>query len=115
MEISRVLPCLGPGTAVADDGGFSEAILLDVASGVATVTLNRPDRLNALTDRHFVALLDVLEHLDADLGIRVVVLTGAGRAFCAGGDAGTLSSANLTLISSDPKCESSKCFAGSRQ
>ena len=55
-------------------------------SGVATVTLDRPDALNAQTRASRRALLGDLRALSADAGVRCVVLTGAGRAFCAGQD-----------------------------
>ncbi|HZI64802.1 MAG TPA: enoyl-CoA hydratase family protein [Thermoanaerobaculia bacterium] len=58
----------------------------DPASGVATVTLNRPERLNALTFEVYEELRDAFRALDGEPGVRAVVLTGAGRAFCSGGD-----------------------------
>ena len=58
----------------------------DVATGVATITLNRPERLNALTFEVYAELLRVFRELDAAPGVRVVVVTGEGRAFCSGGD-----------------------------
>ena len=57
---------------------------------VATVLLNRPDRLNALTGASFDLLRAELEVLAGDAAVRAVVLTGAGRGFCAGGDLATL-------------------------
>lgn len=54
--------------------------------GVATLTLNRPDKLNALTPGTFVALRDHLDSIAADDSVRCVVLAGAGRSFCAGHD-----------------------------
>jgi len=54
--------------------------------GVALVTLNRPDRLNALRGRDIGALSQAYARLDADDDVRIVVLTGAGRAFCSGAD-----------------------------
>jgi 2-(1,2-epoxy-1,2-dihydrophenyl)acetyl-CoA isomerase len=56
------------------------------ADGVATLTLNRPDRLNALSAPIMDALLEALPRLAGDSSIGSIVLTGAGRAFCAGGD-----------------------------
>jgi enoyl-CoA hydratase/carnithine racemase len=58
----------------------------DAASGVVTLTLNRPDRLNALTFDVYVELRDVFRQLDVEPGVRAVVITGAGKAFCSGGD-----------------------------
>ena len=56
------------------------------ATGVATITLNRPERLNALTFEVYAELRDTFAALDTEPGVRVVVLTGAGRGFCSGGD-----------------------------
>jgi enoyl-CoA hydratase len=65
----------------------AEPVLVDVRSGVATVTLNRPEARNALDAALIRALGEALRRLDADPGTRVVVLRGAGeRAFCAGAD-----------------------------
>jgi enoyl-CoA hydratase/carnithine racemase len=65
--------------------GF-EHILYEVGAGVCLVTLNRPDRLNALSTTMLEELLQALELADADDAVRVVIVTGAGRAFCAGAD-----------------------------
>ena len=54
--------------------------------GIATLVMNRPDRLNALNNELASALNDALDRVAADESVRVVVITGAGRAFCAGGD-----------------------------
>src|SRR6059058_258786 len=61
-------------------------ILLDVSEGICTITLNRPDRLNAFTVEMMRELIDAFDRVDADDDIRVVIVTGAGRAFCAGAD-----------------------------
>ena len=53
---------------------------------IATLTLNRPDRRNALNDIMQDEIGDALEEVANDDGIRVLILTGAGRVFCAGGD-----------------------------
>lgn len=63
-----------------------ETILFDAAKGVATITLNRPDKLNALTPQMFQDLNDALDRIDADTALRCVMITGAGRGFCAGAD-----------------------------
>jgi len=55
-------------------------------TGVATITLNRPERLNALTFEVYAELRDVFLALDTEPDVRVVILTGAGRGFCSGGD-----------------------------
>jgi enoyl-CoA hydratase/carnithine racemase len=62
----------------------SDTVLRETIGGVALVTLNRPDRLNALNPEIMAALLAALEAVAADPEIGCVVLTGAGRGFCAG-------------------------------
>ncbi|MCA9726772.1 MAG: enoyl-CoA hydratase family protein [Candidatus Eisenbacteria bacterium] len=59
---------------------------LDEATSVATITLNRPDRLNALTFESYAELRDTFRALSSETGVRAIVLTGSGRAFCSGGD-----------------------------
>ena len=59
---------------------------LDPATGVATITLNRPDRLNALTFEVYAELRDTFAAIDEAPEVRAVVITGAGRGFCSGGD-----------------------------
>ncbi len=59
---------------------------LDAGTGVATLTLNRPERLNALTFEVYEELRDTFGALDTEPGVRAIVLTGAGRGFCSGGD-----------------------------
>jgi 2-(1,2-epoxy-1,2-dihydrophenyl)acetyl-CoA isomerase len=61
-------------------------ILLDVRDGVARVTLNRPDRLNSFNDAMHAELREALARVRGEAGVRVVLLTGAGRGFCAGQD-----------------------------
>lgn len=61
-----------------------EAILYDVAEGVATITLNRPERLNAFDDQMLAEWRDAIETADHDPDVRVIVVTGAGRGFCSG-------------------------------
>jgi len=59
---------------------------VDAQSSVATITLNRPERLNALTFEVYKELRDTFQRLDTEAGVRAIVITGAGRAFCSGGD-----------------------------
>jgi enoyl-CoA hydratase/carnithine racemase len=59
---------------------------LDPTTSVATITLNRPERLNALTFEVYTELRDTFRTLDSEPGVRAIVITGAGRAFCTGGD-----------------------------
>jgi 2-(1,2-epoxy-1,2-dihydrophenyl)acetyl-CoA isomerase len=61
-------------------------ILLDIAEGVATVTLNRPERLNAFTGEMHRELREALARIKADASVRALLITGAGRGFCAGQD-----------------------------
>ncbi|MCC6388377.1 MAG: enoyl-CoA hydratase/isomerase family protein [Dehalococcoidia bacterium] len=61
-----------------------QAILYDVEDAVATVTLNKPERLNAFDDEMLAEWADALRAADADPGVRAVIITGAGRGFCSG-------------------------------
>jgi enoyl-CoA hydratase/carnithine racemase len=64
----------------------TSSVLVDVADGVAVLTLNRPEKLNALNGAMLEELAAAYARCDVDDDVRVVVLTGAGRAFCAGAD-----------------------------
>jgi enoyl-CoA hydratase len=63
-----------------------KSIKVDNKSGVATVTLNRPDHMNSFTHEMHVEFEDLMIEMSEDKDIKAVVLTGAGKAFCAGGD-----------------------------
>src|SRR5499427_7980828 len=63
-----------------------EQIRYEVAEGIATITLNRPEKLNAVTSALIQELIAGFESADGDDAVRVVIVTGAGRAFCAGAD-----------------------------
>ncbi|WP_123053901.1 enoyl-CoA hydratase-related protein [Clostridium sp. JN-1] len=63
-----------------------KSVLLEKENGIATVTMNRPRVLNTLHPNLITELVDTLNEVENDASIRVVILTGAGRAFCAGGD-----------------------------
>ncbi|PZQ62557.1 MAG: enoyl-CoA hydratase [Phenylobacterium zucineum] len=80
-------------------------VLYEAAEGVATITLNRPDRLNAWTGAMAAGLRAALERAEGDTGVKAIVLTGAGRGFCAGADMGLLqevSAAGATAASTAP-------------
>ena len=64
--------------------------------GIATLVMNRPDRLNALNNELATALSDALNRISNDQSVRVVVVTGAGRAFCSGGDLALLGQGRAT-------------------
>ena len=61
-------------------------LLYKLEDGIATITINRPDKLNAFTPAMADDLISVIDHIDADDDVKAVVITGAGRAFCAGAD-----------------------------
>lgn len=67
-----------------------EFLLVEKEGGIATITLNRPDKLNALVPNMRVEIRKALEDADADDSIRVIIITGAGRAFCAGAEVSTV-------------------------
>lgn len=63
-----------------------ETLLYEVAEGIATITLNRPERMNAFTPRMMLDLIAAFDESDGDDAVRAVIVTGAGRGFCAGAD-----------------------------
>jgi enoyl-CoA hydratase/carnithine racemase len=63
-----------------------ETIRCETEDGILTVTLNRPEKLNAFTTTMGAELIDAFDHADRDDAVRAVIVTGAGRAFCAGAD-----------------------------
>ena len=74
----------------------------DTETSVATITLNQPERLNALTFEVYKELRDTFQRLDTEPGVRAIIITGAGRAFCSGGDVediiGALLGRDLTAL-----------------
>jgi enoyl-CoA hydratase/carnithine racemase len=79
---------IDPGTITRVQVAPSEftQIMYDVADGVATITLNRPEQLNAFTNVMMRELIAAFDLTDADDDVRAVIVTGAGRGFCAGAD-----------------------------
>ncbi len=71
------------GEAVVDG---NDSVLYDLDDGVAVITLNRPERLNAWTGQLGTGYFDALDRAAADSDVRAIVVTGAGRGFCAGAD-----------------------------
>ena len=63
-----------------------ETILTDTSEAIFTITINRPDKLNALNTTMIRELIDAFDKADADDAVRAIIVTGAGRAFCAGAD-----------------------------
>jgi 2-(1,2-epoxy-1,2-dihydrophenyl)acetyl-CoA isomerase len=74
------------GASITPDPTFAPPVLDSRRGAVATLTLNRPERLNALNGALGQALVEALHSVAEDAAVRAVVLTGAGRGFCAGGD-----------------------------
>ncbi|MDA2945818.1 MAG: crotonase/enoyl-CoA hydratase family protein [Actinomycetota bacterium] len=68
------------------DPSTYENIELEVDDGIATIWLNRPDKMNAFTERMRYEVIDALDRTDADDAVRAVIFTGRGRAYCAGAD-----------------------------
>ncbi|WP_039798007.1 enoyl-CoA hydratase-related protein [Nocardia araoensis] len=85
-------------------------IRLDVSDAIATITLDRPRQLNAFTTAMGAELIEALDSCDRDDRIRAVIITGAGRAFCAGAD---LSAGAETFVAGDQDAaESFRDFGG---
>jgi enoyl-CoA hydratase/carnithine racemase len=61
-------------------------ILYDIEDGILTITLNRPDALNSFTNDMMLEMIDACDRADADDSVRAIIVTGAGRGFCAGAD-----------------------------
>jgi 2-(1,2-epoxy-1,2-dihydrophenyl)acetyl-CoA isomerase len=88
-----------PLTSNADDGQCDHDVLIDRDGPVGVITINRPSRLNAVTPETGHTLASAFLQLEADSSIRAVVLTGAGRGFCAGADiSGDVGNARQVLL-----------------
>lgn len=71
---------------MTDDAPLEPLVLYEVSDGIALITLNRPDRLNAIVPGMGEIYADLLRRADADPDVRAIVVTGAGRGFCSGAD-----------------------------
>src|SRR5208282_1567237 len=69
-----------------ETGMAYQTILYDVADNILTITLNRPEKLNAFTREMMNEMIDAFDKADADDNIRAIIVTGSGRGFCAGAD-----------------------------
>lgn len=69
---------------------------LAIDHGIATITLDRPDKINALSDEMYRKLHDYARELSADPEVRAVIVHGAGKGFCSGGDIGNMATSDLT-------------------
>jgi 2-(1,2-epoxy-1,2-dihydrophenyl)acetyl-CoA isomerase len=96
----------------------NDNVLLDLTDGVATLTLNRPDRLNAVDWGTAIRLIDLLRELKQRDDARAIVLTGNGRSFCAGGDLAWVDSDSLMserIVPRDQRKNAFGPFAGITQ
>jgi enoyl-CoA hydratase/carnithine racemase len=92
QAVSGAIPMAAPPRPVQVNTMPLQETIYQVARGVATITLNRPDKLNAWTATMEKEVRSSLEEAARDDGVRVIVLTGAGRGFCAGADMSLLTS-----------------------
>lgn len=79
---------------------MSETVIYSLDNGIAKVTLNRPEAFNAFDDEQSFALQDVLKKIEKDPSVRVVILSGAGKAFCSGQDLKAISGQKRSLSES---------------
>src|ERR1700747_78618 len=88
------------GAPMAIDYSDYEYLKVDVADRVATITINRPDSLNAVNNEVHHELEQIWIDVRADHDVNAIILTGAGRAFCAGGDVKGMAAGTLTASTS---------------
>ena len=101
--------CSGwPGRAPSaqDEHVDPQHLLTDVTDGILTITLHRPEKLNAFTGTMMREMIDAFDAADADDGVRAIIVTGAGRAYCAGADlSGGAKTFNYGAPADDPAAE----------
>jgi enoyl-CoA hydratase/carnithine racemase len=93
----------------------SEPVLYDLADGVATITLNRPDKLNALTPDMLSGFFAAVARAGADPEAKVIVVTGAGRSFCAGLDLSIIGTGAGGRVETHPDTHSSGATMSARR
>jgi enoyl-CoA hydratase/carnithine racemase len=86
LRFRTVNDSLGSDGSTSDESGTSREVVYDVADHVATLTLNAPERMNTISGVMLTEISELLLRADRDPEVRCIVLTGAGRAFCAGLD-----------------------------
>ncbi len=89
-----------------------KTIILEQENGVAKLTLNRPNKLNALNKEMYLEIGKAIDELESSPNFRVLVITGAGRAFCAGGDISELSEATLSIEAAQKRLHLSHPLVG---
>ena len=92
-----------------------KTLIYDVSDGIATLTLNRPEKLNAFTVEMAHEFLDAIDAIDADDAVRAVIVTGQGRAFCAGADLSAGAKTFETEATADSPLRADGSFDYSRQ
>ncbi|MFI1289743.1 enoyl-CoA hydratase family protein [Streptomyces sp. NPDC020792] len=92
---------MSPFTGSTDRTSHWHHLRVERADGVATVTLARPDKLNALTFGAYADLRDLLAELSRERAVRALVLAGEGRGFCSGGDVDEIIGATLSMNTSE--------------
>jgi enoyl-CoA hydratase/carnithine racemase len=102
--------------STGEENNVSEAepaeriVLIEREGALATLTLNRPDRLNALNNALLTGLRDAMQSLAADDTIHAVIVTGAGRAFCAGADLSDMSQVNTADLNDPARARTRSVF-----
>ena len=92
LSLEMMLSLVHHSLTLGSTAGYSmtyTTIIADIADGIMTITLDRPERLNAFTREMMDEMMDALDAADADDAVRGIIVTGAGRAFCAGADLGS--------------------------
>ncbi len=85
-------------------------VLIEREGAIATLTLNRPDRLNALNNALLTGLRDAMQELAGDDSVHAVIVTGAGRAFCAGADLSDMSQVNTKDLNDPARAQTRNVF-----